>query len=323
MQESTSHPAHLSSPLSSQLSANITLRQLKAFLSIAKEESITRAAEQLHLTPSAISMLIRSLEMELSVKLFNRTTRKLELTESGQRLLPTVQAVFSQLNSGIEAIHQLAAARLGKFTIATSPLLAAELIPKLIASFQEHAPGIQISLLDVAVNEVVRAVQQNEADFGICTAPDTNASVFHKLTLTPLYKDRLMLACPTNHQLALKKDIRWIDLVGEPLALLKPGSGLRRLVDQGFQTISETPQIAFEVAHVATAVGLVDAGLCSAILPSYTLARSELKNISVVPIVGPMIQRDIVVVSKTARELPAPCEAFIAHFKKNINDPYL
>jgi LysR family transcriptional regulator, carnitine catabolism transcriptional activator len=305
------------------LGANLTLRQLKAFLYIAKEESITRAAEQLHLTPSAISMLIRSLEIELSVKLFDRTTRKLVLTESGERLLPTVKAVFTQLNASIEEIHQLAAARLGNFTIATSPLLAAELIPKLIASFSELVPGIHIRLLDLPVDEVARAVLQNEADFGICTAPDSSASILNELTLSPLYKDRLMLACPMGHHLATKKDVHWADLAGEPLALLKLGSGLRRLVDQGFQNVSEVPQIAFEVSHVATAVGLVDAGLCSAVLPSYTLARSELKNIVVLPLSEPLVQRDIVVVSRMNRALPAPCEAFIAHFKKNINDPYL
>ena len=194
------------------------------------------------------------------------------------------------------------------------------LLPKLIASFQEHAPGIKIFILDLPVDDIARAVHFKEAEFGVCTAPDTQSSFLAELTLTPLYQDRLMLACPASHHLASKKVIRWIDLIGEPLALLKAGSGLRRLVDQGFQTLSETPNIAFEVSHVATAVGLVDAGLCSTVLPSYTLARSELKNVQVLPLTDPTIRRDIVVISKTGRELPASCEAFLAHFKDNLND---
>jgi LysR family carnitine catabolism transcriptional activator len=71
--------------------SNLSLRQLRAFLCVAEEASMTRAATRLHLTPSALSMLVRGMEDDLEFKLFERTTRRLVLTEAGQQLLPTVE----------------------------------------------------------------------------------------------------------------------------------------------------------------------------------------------------------------------------------------
>jgi LysR family transcriptional regulator, carnitine catabolism transcriptional activator len=299
-------------------SSNLSLRQLRAFLAIASEQSITKAAEKLHLTPSAISMLIRNLESELGVRLFDRTTRKLELTPAGTGFLPAAESVFGTLADAIENIRQVEAAKQGRFTIATSPLLAADLIPKLMASFREKFPEVHIRLLDLPVGSIANAVQQNDADFGICTAPTGAESDLADLKITTLYKDRLMLACPTAHPFADRREVTWGELLDEPLALLKAGSGIRSLVEQGFESTQLNP--SFEVAHVATAVGLVDAGLALAILPSYTLARSPSKNIRIIALTQPIIERDIVTIWKATRELPTTCVAFLEHFKAKLDD---
>ena len=82
-----------------------TLRQLRAFVAVAQDGSITRAAQRLHLTPSALSMLVSGLESELGVRLFERTTRRLTLTDPGRELLPTVAAVFAQLDTAFEILR--------------------------------------------------------------------------------------------------------------------------------------------------------------------------------------------------------------------------
>jgi DNA-binding transcriptional LysR family regulator len=294
----------------------VTLRQLRAFVAVAQEQSITRAAGRLHLTASALSMLVSSLEAELAVRLFERTTRRVVLTEEGQALLPSVQMVFKDLDQAFDGLRQLSARRRGRFAVATSPLLAATLLPQLLASFRLRFPDIAVDLLDLPVDGIAQAVREGRADFGVCTADQEVAG----LLTTTLYQDRLMLACLADHPLAGRKEVRWNELVGEQLALLRPGSGLRSLADRGFSEIGEQVVPAFEVAHVSTAVGLVEAGLAVAILPSYALSRTRSPSVVAVPLTAPVMQRDIVALTDSQRELTGPCEAFLAHFKTVVTE---
>jgi DNA-binding transcriptional LysR family regulator len=294
----------------------VTLRQLRAFVAVAQEQSITRAAGRLHLTASALSMLVSSLEAELAVRLFERTTRRVVLTEEGQALLPSVQMVFKDLDQAFDGLRQLSARRRGRFAVATSPLLAATLLPQLLASFRLRFPDIAVDLLDLPVDGIAQAVREGRADFGVCTADQEVAG----LLTTTLYQDRLMLACLADHPLAGRKEVRWSELVGEPLALLRPGSGLRSLAERGFAEIGEPVVPAFEVAHVSTAVGLVEAGLAVAILPSFALSRTRSPSVVAVPLTAPVMQRDIVALTDSQRELSGPCQAFLVHFKTVVTE---
>jgi DNA-binding transcriptional LysR family regulator len=238
------------------------------------------------------------------------------LTEEGQALLPSVQMVFKDLDQAFDGLRQLSARRRGRFAVATSPLLAATLLPQLLSSFRLRFPGIEVDLLDLPVDGIAQAVREGRADFGVCTADQEVAG----LLTTTLYQDRLMLACLADHPLAGRKEVRWSELAGEPMALLRHGSGLRTLVERGFTEAGEPLVPAFQVAHVSTAVGLVEAGLAVAILPSYALSRTRSPSVVAVPLTAPVMQRDIVALTDSQRELTGPCEAFLAHFKTVVTE---
>ena len=129
-----------------------------------------------------------------------------------------------------------------------------------------------------------------------------------------------MLACLADHPLAGRKEVRWSELAGEPMALLRHGSGLRTLVERGFAEAGEPLVPAFQVAHVSTAVGLVEAGLAVAILPSYALSRTRSPSVVAVQLTAPVMLRDIVALTDSQRELTGPCEAFLAHFKTVVTE---
>ena len=238
------------------------------------------------------------------------------LTEEGQALLPSVQMVFKDLDQAFDGLRQLSARRRGRFAVATSPLLAATLLPQLLASFRLRFPGIEVDLLDLPVDGIAQAVREGRADFGVCTADQEVTG----LLTTTLYQDRLMLACLADHPLAGRKEVRWSELAGEPMALLRHGSGLRTLVERGFAEAGEPLVPAFQVAHVSTAVGLVEAGLAVAILPSYALSRTRSPSVVAVPLTVPVMLRDIVALTDSQRELTGPCEAFLAHFKTVVTE---
>ena len=304
--------------MSTKLAAsNLSLRQLRAFLAVAQESSMTRAADKLHLTPSALSMLVRGMEDDLGVRLFDRTTRRLVLTEAGQQFLPTVQKVFEQLEVGITALQDRQQVKATRLCVAGSPLLASALFPKVIASFRLHHPQIKITLLDAPVDSLPELVRRGEADIAVCTASSDAAD----LLATPVYQDKLMLVCPSAHPFAQRREVGWQDLLGEAFILLRHGSGLRALVDQSFARWNKHIQPAYEVSQVATALGLVSEGEGVSILPTYAISRaqtlSQTTTVATVDLVSPSVSREIVALTKAGALMTPAVLMFVDQFKKH------
>ena len=300
-------------PSAAALSA-ISLRQLRAFVAVAQSGSMTRAAQRLHISNSALSMLISSLEADLGLRLFERTTRQLSLSEAGRELLPAVEQVFDRLDNAFEGLRQFSQRRSSRFALATSPLLAATLMPTLLAQFRQQHPDVRIDLWDLPVADIAQAVRSTQADVGICTADVDTPD----LTATTLYQDRLVLCCPSDHALAQRRTVRWEELSGMPLAALRAGSGLRTLVDQGFAHSGVQATLAYEVTQVSTAVGLVEAGLAVSVLPSYALASTRSQGVRGIALTAPIVARDIVALTLPKRERPAACDAFLDVFRQHM-----
>lgn len=307
-------PPPTSSPSPPSRPSAATLRQLRAFAAVAQDGSITRAAQRLHLTPSALSMLVSGLEGELGVRLFERTTRRLTLTDPGRELLPTVAAVFAQLDTAFDGLRQWSQRRDTRLAVAASPLLAATLVPSVMAGFRSQWPDVALTLRDPPVHEIAALVRSGEVDLGVCTA-DAQAT---DLSATLLYRDRLMLACQASHPLATLPEVTWADLLGEPLALVQRGSGLRPLVEQGFAELAGRLSPAYEVAQVGTAIGLVEAGLAVSVLPWYALASARAVGVCGVPLAAPVIERNIVALTAPERPLTEAGQAFLAHFRQHM-----
>jgi LysR family carnitine catabolism transcriptional activator len=293
--------------------SNLSLRQLRAFWLVAQEGSMTRAAKQMHLTISALSMLVRTLEEELGVRLFERTTRRVELTEAGRQFMPAVRDVFFALDAGIDTLQEAKRRKSERLVLVTSPLLAASVAPRVIARFREQFPHVSVSLIDAPVDQVVAQVREAKADFGICTAD----AALTDLVTQVLYKDNLVLACSADHPLAERREARWADLVDQSLILMSPGTGLRRLSDQSLGQLTLRIKPAFEVANVQTALGLVAAGQGVAVLPAYSVARARDQGVVALPLVEPVVSREIIALCTRARPFSMAAEAFLNLFKEN------
>ena len=301
---------------SRSLAPNLSFRQLRAFVAVAEETSMTRAAARLSLTPSALSMLIRALEEDLGVKLFERTTRQLVLTEAGAQLLPVVREVFQRLDEGIGAVLRDQQVKESVLTLATSPLMAASFVPKAMAGFRQLHPTVRIRLVDAPVDALPDLARTGVVDLAICTASDEFTDLHQEL----LYVDRLMFVCHDGHPLASRAEVRWQDLVSEPLVLMQPGSGLRTLADRAFAKWTKSLTPAHEVSHVATALGLVEAGEGVSILPSYAITRAQptmsATHIVTIPIASPVVKRQIVALARSPQAISKTARAFIVFFKK-------
>ncbi|MFN0163663.1 MAG: LysR family transcriptional regulator [Burkholderiales bacterium] len=296
--------------------AHVTLRQLRAFVAAAEARSVRRAAGSMSLTPSALSMLIRGLEAELGTPLFDRSGRRFEPTPAGRELQTALTAVFIALDAAFERVCAMGEQQGGVIRVAASPLLAAELLPRLIASFQAEFPGLRVRLSDLGVDQVAGAVRSGRADIGICTADAAAAD----LTQVPLYQDRMLLACPAAHPLAGKRSVRWAEVAHEPLIVLRAGSGLRALVEATMTQIGARLNIAQEVTHVSTATGLVAAGLGLTILPSHALERARAEGVAQLALIDPVVERAVVALLPPDRQ-PAPAAEVFTHYLRTALEP--
>jgi len=291
---------------------HLTLRQLRAFCFVAQEQSMTRAAEKLFLTTSALSMLIRSLEEELGLRLFERTTRRVMLTQAGTEWLPTALRTLDQLDSSVQLLQATHIKQGETLKIATSPLMAASLMPDVIAQFRRDFPGVRVVLLDVPVADVAESVRLGQADMGVCTAGQESRD----LKSAVMFQDALCVACPEGHALAGMDSVQWSDLVETPLILLKPGTGLRNLLEKPMQRWAGQFRLDYEVANIHTALGLIGAGLGVSVLPAYSLARAGVQGIVARPLTHPQVTREVVTLYLTGKPLPSSAEAFLNRFKK-------
>jgi DNA-binding transcriptional LysR family regulator len=286
---------------------NITIRQLEAFYAVAQVEGFTRAAERVHLTQSAVSMLIRELEKQLHVQLFDRSTRTVQLTEAGKEFLPFAEMALAALQTAIDNAQGLIEKKRGRVTMAATPLIASTLVPKAIAKCRERYPALTIILRDTLPDDMLARIRTGEIDFGIGEFFRLDA----ELMATPLMTDSLVVVCPRGHAVTkMRRGVPWHEFKRYPLISLDPHSSLSQLVDQILKSSHDPlPVPAYNVSFVTTALSLVEAGLGISVLPSYALMATRFK-IQSRRIVEPTVTSEISIISRKGKSFSPAAASF-------------
>src|SRR4051812_11680051 len=243
---------------------NISLRQLRAFVVVARFSSFTRAADLLHLTQPALTVQIRQLEQALGVKLFDRNTRAVELTRIGRELLPVLERLLGEFDAVVVSTREMATLRYGVVRIAALPSVAATVLPPLIARFKQRHPQIRITVRDSVGERINAMVREEIVDFGIGSDVEPDA----ELETIPLFEDEMRAVVPASHPLAHQTKVMLDRLIDEPLILMDTQSSVHSLVDRAFADRGHLAVPAYEVTYMSTAIGLVRVGLGITILPS-------------------------------------------------------
>ena len=283
---------------------NITLRQLHVFQSVATTHNFSRTGDAVGLTQPAVSRSITELEAQLGLKLLNRTTREVTLTDAGQRLAARLPRVLEDLDNTLLDVRGMATERRGRVRVASSPTLSANLMPECIAQCQQRLPGLELVLLDRIQSAVLASVLSGEVDFGVVIDPGEREALECETILT----EPFCLACPPDHRLARKRQVHWADLAGESLVLLDHASGSRRLIDRALADHAVQCTVAQEVGHTTTIFRMLDAGLGISVIPTLALPPEGLARLVVRPLV-PRVDRDIVLVHRRNRALPPLAQA--------------
>ena len=277
---------------------NVTLRQLRVFRSVAEGRNFSRAGDQVGLSQPAVSRSILELESQLGLKLLDRTTREVTLTEAGQSLAARLDRVLDELDQTLQDVAGLASARGGKVRVASSPTLSANLMPGCIAACAAQAPGIQFLLLDRIQQDVLDSVRSGEVDFGVVIEP----SATDDLHCEPILDDPFVLVTPLSHRFAQKASVRWTALDGQPLVLLDHASGSRRLIDQALERHGARCEVRQQLGHSTTVFRMVEAGIGISVMPGLSLPPEGLARLAVRPLT-PRVQRAIMLIRRRNRAL--------------------
>lgn len=284
---------------------NPSLRQLRVFQAVALHSSFTRAGDQVGLTQPAVSRCVTELEQHLGIKLLDRTTREVVLTEAGRSLAVRLQRVLEDLDTMLLDVRGLATQRQGRVRVASSPTLSANLLPECIARCRQEHPGLELLLLDRMQHDALASVLSGEVDFGVVIEPEPGRS--DELHAEPILSEPFCLVCPPTHRLARQRSVRWAALHGEPLVLLDHASGSRRLIDDALRGHGVQAPVAQEVGHVTTIFRMLDAGLGISVVPTLALPPAGLQGLEVRPLT-PRVERAIVLVRRANRALAPVAE---------------
>jgi DNA-binding transcriptional LysR family regulator len=279
---------------------NVSLRQLRVFLAVAGERNFSRAGDAVGLTQPAVSRSIFELESQLGLKLLDRTTREVVLTEAGQSLAARLDRVLDELDQTLLDVQGMARSRRGKVRVASSPTLSAHLMPACIAACAVKEPDIRLVLLDRIQQDVLDSVRAGEVDFGVVIEP----SASDDLQAETILSDPFVLVLQPGHALAARKSARWSALDGRALVLLDHASGSRRLIDEALQRHGVQAEVAQELGHPTTVFRMVEAGIGIGVMPALAAPQEGWGPLVALPLT-PRVERSVMLVHRRNR-VPSP-----------------
>ena len=281
------------------MAINFDLNDLLAFRAVAELSNFRKAAESVHLSQPAFSRRIEKLEQSLGVRLLERTTRRVTLTAVGRDFERKVRDLLDELDATLLGIRGVAATRMGEVTVACVPSTVYYYLSEVIRRYHERSPKVRVKVLDAAANEVLAAVARGEADFGL----NFIGAQEGELEFEPIVEERFVAACRRDHPLARQRKVTWAQLCEHDYISVGRSSGNRVLLDQALAGFASRPQPIYEVQHVTTTLGLVEAGLGIAAVPSMAMPGPEHPLLISLPLVDPVVTRSVGLIRRRGRSL--------------------
>jgi len=286
---------------------------VQAFVAVAELGGFSKAARELHITQTALTRRIQKLEAYLSLKLLERTTRRVEITPVGQEFLPRARSIVRELEDAIASLKDTNQWGRGYFTLACIPSLTSHFLPRLLAAYARASPANRVRLLDGDSNEVHAAILAGRAEVGLAIEGEKHPD----LSQTKLMYDPLVFLCRSPHPMEHRKSLTWADMRELSLIGVSSFTATRVFMDYQLAKRGIRLQGDYEVRHHATALNLVAAGVGSAILPSSTFREGDRAGVCKIPLIAPVVKRKLVLLRSARRGLSPPAEAFITLLRKH------
>lgn len=280
------------------------IRQLEYFQSVCQLNSISKAAEQLHVAQPSVSVAIQKLEEELGTQLFNRSQRKISLTSEGSIFLQRANEILMRISDSVNEIKDLKARPHGSIKIGIPPMIGVFLFPQIFAKFRRQYPQIRLFAVEGGSLSVQNLLEQGQIDIGIITKTNTTPV----LETLPITMAQLHVCLPRKHSLNSLVSIPFAKLKDQPFILLKEDTYNRQIVVQECKKYHFTPQIIFSSSQIDTIVSLIEQEVGISFL--FDAIAKKYPNICSHPLSEPICSPIVLAWSKR-RYLTSASRAFI------------
>jgi DNA-binding transcriptional LysR family regulator len=286
---------------------------LESFVEVARRGNVSRAAEALFLTQPAITARLKSLERDLGVELFVRSSRGMKLSDAGRAFLPYAERTMSTVDEGRQLVANLRQGTIGVLVIAAAPAVSTYVLPEILRAFRTTHPKVRLGVKTGHTEEVLDMVLRAEAHIGI------GRPIRHpEIELIPVLEDEMLFVVSARHPFARRGKVSLSDLAAERLVLFDRTSSYHELTSSLFRQAGVVPTSTLELDNVEAAKKMVQQGLGVALLPRMALA-AELKSGSLRPVklIGaPPLSRPIVALRrKDAGAAIGPVAGFLETLK--------
>jgi LysR family transcriptional regulator, transcription activator of glutamate synthase operon len=284
------------------------LRQLRYVVALAEERSFTRAASKVLVAQPALSQQIAKLEAELGVSLADRTTRRVGMTEAGDRLVDHARRILRQVDVAAEDLAAMAGVRAGRLTIGASRTVGSFDLSSLIAEFHGRYPEIDLAVREDLSASLAAELQADDIDLAFITRPAGPDD--EGLALRVVSKEPLVAILAPGHPLARRRRLRVPLLEGERIVTFREGATIRKRLEDAAARAGYVPHVAFETNEVGRMRALAAAGLAIAVLPR---SDAELPGapITAVPFQEPEFEHTVYIASRAGRHHSPAARAFM------------
>jgi len=287
---------------------DLSLRQLEAFVQVADSGSFRRAAARLGQAQPVLSRLIGQAEQTLGARLFDRDTRRVEITPAGRELLPLAQRLLRDFDDTLGDFGAFMAGRSGRVSMVVLPSVSVAWVPRAMAAFARTHPQVNFALTEAPADTLLALLEAGRADFGISVRPAPQQRLHYR----HLQDDPFVLVCRRDDPLAARAAVPWSVFGMRDCIMSAAHSSIRQVTDAVFLRQRTPPSPVLEYPSVAAAGALVAAGLGITALPVLALQLVDMRELVAVPLVRSAMTRPIGIVTRIGRSLSPATQAFMA-----------
>jgi LysR family carnitine catabolism transcriptional activator len=294
---------------------NVGPGDLRAFLGVARAQSFRGAALVLGISQPALTARIQRLEHVIGLLLFDRTSRRVALTEAGARLMQRAEHTIDELEEIVQDLRNEADLKQGYVAFGASPSIAGMILPPIIQNFMATHLGVRVSMADELGALILDRISLGKLDFGLIPTPQ-HANEFD---VWPLFTDEMVIIAPKAMPIPAKTAVRFQDLINLPFVTMSRPSSIWRMLSEAFQVHGRLFKPVFEANSAGTLLGFVESGVGMTVLPSIMLEQHKLNQSFRVQVADMSFRREMSFVSMRGRALSPAATALAsvikAHFR--------
>ncbi|MFD5017804.1 selenium metabolism-associated LysR family transcriptional regulator [Paenibacillus sp. NPDC058367] len=298
----------------------MNFHQLHIFYTVLERGSFSAAAQTLHMTQPAVTMQVQALEDYFGTKLFNRSTKKIMLTEAGHTLMPYALRSIQLMRETDQAMSAFTHMLEGRLQLGASLTIGEYVLPRLLGPFGKQYPNISIMMKVMNTSQIMEEILKHQLNFGLIEASVTHPD----MVIEQVMGDELKLIVPHDHPLAEQQEVTLEEVLQHPFVLREQGSGTRRVMEEQLFSKGLDPgsmKIVMELGSTGAVKSAVEAGLGVTIISTSSVKHEvALGLLKIVNISDASFKRQFYAIHLKSTLLPISAVTFLTFLREHSND---